>query len=129
MINKAIIFSVKKHLGQKRKDGSPYFVHPLRVSLSIENEIEKVCALLHDTVEDTNTTVEEIEEIFGNEVASIIELLTHKNGESYLEYINNIKTNEVAKAVKIADILDNLSDSPSQHAVKKYSIALDILCG
>lgn len=64
---------------------------------------------------------------FGKEVADVVEVLTHKLGESYHDYIVRVKTNPVATNVKIADISDNLSDSPSAHAIEKSAKALDYL--
>lgn len=123
----ALKFIAEKHNGQKRMNGNPYIIHPIRVSQEVSGDIAKTCALLHDTVEDTKTTFEEIKSIFGEEIAVVVEVLTHRKGESYDEYIARVKTNEIATAVKIADISDNLADSPSSHAIEKSAKALDYL--
>lgn len=123
----ALEFIAEKHKGQKRLNGNPYIIHPIRVSQEVSGELEKVCALLHDTVEDTITTLEDIEQIFGEEVAVVVEVLTHRKGESYADYIARIKMNSLATNIKIADISDNLSDSPSAHAIEKSAKALDYL--
>ncbi len=123
----ALKFIAEKHKGQTRLNGNPYIIHPIRVSQEVSGDIAKTCALLHDTVEDTDTTLEEIKNIFGEEVMVVVEALTHRKGESYEDYISRVKQNEIATAVKIADISDNLADSPSAHAIEKSAKALDFL--
>lgn len=123
----ALKFIAEKHRGQKRRNGNPYIIHPIRVSQEVSGDVAKTCALLHDVVEDTSATFAEIELIFGKEIATIVEVLTHRKGESYEDYINRVKQNEIATAVKIADLSDNLADSPSSHAIEKSAKALDIL--
>lgn len=123
----ALKFIAEKHSGQKRLNGNPYIIHPIRVSQEVSGDIAKTCALLHDTVEDTKTTFEEIKYIFGEEIATVVEVLTHRKGESYEDYISRVKQSEIATAVKIADLSDNLADSPSSHAIEKSAKALDYL--
>ena len=60
MLNKAIILSARAHEGQVDKGGNPYILHPLRVMMNCEGEAERICALLHDVVEDTDITLEEL---------------------------------------------------------------------
>jgi (p)ppGpp synthase/HD superfamily hydrolase len=127
MYQTALKFIAEKHKGQKRNNGNPYIIHPIRVSQEVSGDLAKTCALLHDVIEDTDTTLEEIRNLFGYDVALTVELLTHRKGESYDVYINRVKTSTVATQVKIADICDNLSDSPSSHAIEKSAKALEIL--
>ena len=124
MYKKALIFAAKKHLNHKRKNGSPYIVHLIRVACEVPTERLKVIALLHDVVEDTDCTYKEISKHFGDEVMYAVECLTRRKGEAYAEYIDRLKINPNAVPVKIADIADNLSDSPSENAIKKSADAL-----
>ena len=124
MYKKALEFATRKHIGHKRRNGDNYIIHPIRVSQEVNNIRQKVIALLHDTLEDTDTTFEEIEKEFGKEVADAVECLTHYENEPYDKYILRVKKNVDAVAVKIADIADNLSDSPSDKAIKRSSAAI-----
>lgn len=124
---KALEFASRKHAGQKRTTGDNYIIHPIRVSQGVFTPTQKVIALLHDTVEDTGTTLEEIELNFGEDVAVAVDALTHRKGESYADYIQRVKNNEDAIAVKLADIADNLNDSPSENAIRKSSHGLNEL--
>jgi (p)ppGpp synthase/HD superfamily hydrolase len=127
MYQQALMFIARKHAGQKRRNGNPYIIHPIRVSQEVHSITEKVVALLHDVVEDTDATFADIERLFGPEVCVAVEALTHRKGESYDDYIRRVKVNPISAAVKIADIADNLADSPSDHAIEKSARALDIL--
>lgn len=127
MYKKALQFITNKHQGQKRRNGNPYIIHPIRVSQEVSGDTEKVVALLHDVVEDTETTLAEIENLFGKEVSEAVDALTHRKGESYHDYILRVGKNKIATAVKIADISDNLADGPSEHAINKSANALDML--
>ena len=129
MYKKALIFASMAHSGQKRNDGSNYIIHPIRVSQEVHTDSQRVCALLHDVVEDTNVSFDEVEEHFGKEVSVSIDCLTHRKGESYFDYITRVLTDEDAIAVKIADICDNLSDQPSARAIEKSAMALERLVG
>jgi len=127
MYQKALTFITKRHSGQKRRNGNPYIIHPIRVSQEVHSITEKVVALLHDVIEDTKTTLQEVEEAFGTEVADAVEALSRRKGEEYLAYIRRVKLHPIATSVKIADISDNLSDSPSDSAIVKSADALEIL--
>jgi len=124
LFNKALVFATQKHTGQKRKNGDAYIIHPIRVSQEVFTEKQKAIALLHDTIEDTETTYEEIKEAFGFEIAQAVWLLTKQKEESYEDYIQRVKSNPDAIAVKIADISDNLNDSPTDKAIKKSANAI-----
>jgi len=124
---RALEFSARKHAGHKRNNGDNYIIHPIRVSQEVFTEKQKLMALLHDTLEDTGTTYEELVENFGKEVADGVEALTHRKGESYADYIERVRKNPDAVQVKIADIADNLNDSPSENAIKKSAHAISVL--
>ena len=136
LINKAIDIAYKAHHGQIDKAGRPYFLHPVIVAQSMNTESEICAALLHDVVEDTNITLSELEKIFPQEIIQAINLLTHKDGVSYEDYILAIKSNPIAKKVKLADIAHNLDitrlTTPELLAEygkrkAKYNTALQIL--
>lgn len=127
LYQKALKFITEKHKWQKRFNGNPYIIHPIRVSQELSGDFEKTCALLHDVIEDTATTYEELKDIFWEEIAVVVEILTHRKWESYHDYILRVKQNQTAINVKIADICDNLADSPSEHAIEKSAKALDLL--
>jgi len=88
MLNKAIEIANRTHAGQVDKGGAPYILHPLRVMLSRENELERICAVLHDAVEDSDITFDDLrKEGFSEEVITILDCLTKRDGESYDEFI------------------------------------------
>jgi len=118
----------KHHAGQYRKDGkTPYISHVERVASSVEDRLKPI-AYGHDLVEDTDITIQQLVDLgIPAYVTDAIDLLTHKNGESNIDYWNKIFTNKDALAVKVADVNDNISDNPSDRARKKYNQFLDSL--
>jgi (p)ppGpp synthase/HD superfamily hydrolase len=112
------------HESQKRNDGSPYIKHPTRVANAVEDRLKPI-AWLHDVVEDTPTTLENLKaEGFPSYIIEAVDLLTHRKGEPNLSYWGKIKTNSDALAVKLADINDNVNDTPSEYSRQKYGLAL-----
>ena len=105
----AISYAKEKHAGQVDKAGVEYINHPLAVMESVESEDEKIVAVLHDTVEDTDATIEEIKELFGETVARAVECLTHRKCEDYFDYVSRVKENEIARKVKLADLRHNMT--------------------
>ncbi|MFK8113635.1 MAG: HD domain-containing protein [Rubripirellula sp.] len=107
-LQRAIEIAVDAHRGQTRKDGSPYVLHPLRLMMAVDSIEQKIVAVLHDVVEDTEVTMEEVRaEGFSQDVLAALRLVTHVEGVSYEDYINRIKPNPIARAVKLADLKDN----------------------
>jgi len=109
------------HDGQKRKDGAPYIVHPLRVAVCVVEEFDRpdtalaAAALLHDTVEDTPLTLAEVEKLAGARVRSLVDLLTKPRIDDKAEldrvYFTKLRGgDEGASVVKCADRIDNLRD-------------------
>lgn len=133
MLNKAIEIAAKAHTGQVDKGGAPYILHPLRVMLNCESEAAKVCAVLHDVIEDTNITLDDLKaEGFTDEIITILDCLIKRTGESYDEFINRVITNEIACRVKLADLADNMNltriQKPTvkdEERIKKYNQAAD----
>lgn len=122
----ALQFATKKHQGQFRVGGVPYITHPVAVAEYLKNKnfpIEyQIAGLFHDLLEDTDATEEEILNLGGKEVLEAVKLLTKKPGFVMEEYIANIKTNKIAKEVKIADRLHNLLCAPvcSEQFKRRY---------
>lgn len=109
MLEKAIQIAVEAHKGQTDKAGEPYILHSLRVMFEVDTEIDKVCGVLHDVVEDTPLTLTDLGAAFPVEVIRVLDLLTHKRSDSYEKYIDKILTSEVATRVKKADLKDNMN--------------------
>ena len=112
------------HQGQKRTDGSPYIKHPERVAAAVEDRLKPI-AWLHDVVEDTKITLQDLRTIgFPLYIIEAVDLLTHRKNEPNISYWGKIKPNPDALAVKLADINDNVNDTPSEYAKQKYGRAL-----
>ena len=96
------------HREQTDKGGMPYAFHPFHLAEQMEGETAVCVALLHDVVEDTPYTFCDLERLgFPEEVLTPLRLLTHRADMPYLEYIRQIRRNEVAAAVKLADLRHN----------------------
>ncbi len=115
------------HLGQTRRGGGDYFEnHVEPVAQSVEDRLKPI-AYLHDTVEDTDITLEDLRTAnFPEYVLTAVDLLTHKNHEPNLSYWTKIATNKDAANVKIKDIKNNLSSNPSDRQKEKYRQALQL---
>lgn len=114
-IESCIEYIKEKHKGQKRKHGTPYYTHPAEVSNILKEKgfgIEcQIVGLFHDLLEDTDTTYDEIEKITNTEIAKSVKLLTKESGYDMKQYIERIKDNEMARMVKLADRIHNLSEA------------------
>lgn len=110
LTNKAIKLSYQAHLGQYDIGGIPYIFHPYHLAEQMNTEKRCCIALLHDVLEDTKTTKEELKKGFPKEIVEAVLLLTHDNHEDYYNYIKNVCTNEDAAFVKLADLIHNMSE-------------------
>lgn len=125
--------SRQAHQGQYRFDGvTPYFTHvegvALSFSLAEEGSGLRAVAYLHDIIEDTPMTAQALLGLgIAPWVVEAVVAITKVDGEDYFVYLTRVKANDMARKVKIADILNNLSDSPSRNQVKKYAKALKFL--
>ena len=109
MLEKAAKLAEKAHQGQVDKGGQPYILHPGRVMEQCETDTDKIVALLHDVMEDTPYTLEDLrQEGFSEEVLEALLCLTHREGESYMAYIGRVCENPLAARVKYADLQDNM---------------------
>ena len=105
---KALTIAYWAHREAKEAYGMPYILHPLRVMERLDDETLKAVALLHDVVEDTDLTLEDLKkEGIPEKVLSIVDIMTHREKVSYEDYISRIATSPEAIAVKLADIEDN----------------------
>lgn len=111
-LERAILIAVNAHRGQLDKQGLPYVLHPLRVMLKQKDPDARVAAVLHDVVEDTEVTLEELTEAgFSAEALEAVKLLTHAKNVPYLDYVKALAANPIARQVKLADLEDNLDPS------------------
>ena len=105
----AIILATGAHRGQVDKAGEPYILHPLRVMLELKDEAGRIAAVLHDVIEDTRITVDDLREGgYSEEVLRALEALTRREGESYQDFIERVAADPLARRVKLADLADNL---------------------
>ncbi len=106
---RAIAIAAQAHQNQKDKSGEPYILHPIRVMLRMRSEVDMTVAILHDVIEDTEWTIEQLRaEGFSEEVLQAVACLTHQENESYGEFLARIESNAIARRVKLADLEDNM---------------------
>ena len=137
LTKKALKLCFKAHEGQLDKSGIPYVTHPLHLAEQMPDETTTIVALLHDVVEDTDYTLEDIAAAgFPKAVTDALALLTHDESVPYLEYVAALKDNSVARCVKLADLKHNSDLSRIDHPtakdfarVQKYDKAIDLLEG
>ncbi len=142
LVERAYVFSAKVHAGQVRLSGEPYLSHPLAVAFILSQlklDLPSIAAgLLHDTVEDTLTTIEEIEEMFGQDVAHIVDGVTkisqiefqsrvHKQAENIRKMILAMSKDIRVLLVKLADRLHNMRTLQYQKEHKRPKIARETL--
>ena len=131
-LERAIEIAARTHAGQLDKGGAPYILHPLRVMLRVAPGAQQIVAVLHDVVEDSAVTFEDLErEGFSAEVISGLRAVTKVEGESYEDFVARAALDPVGKAVKLADLMENSDLSriaePSQkdlERVGKYGRAI-----
>jgi len=114
LIRKAFNLALEAHKDMRRKSGEPYIYHPISVAKIAAGEIglgttSVVCALLHDVVEDTEWTLEQLtKEGFSKEIVVAVDALTRREGESYEESIRRVQDDALATRVKLLDLTDNM---------------------
>lgn len=120
-LERAIEIAVSAHKNQKDKSGAPYILHLIRVMEKGKNKIEKICGILHDIVEDTEWTFEEIEkEGFSIEIIEVLKLVTKESeDEDYNHFIKRIMKNKTAISVKLNDLRDNMDITRLNHLTDK----------
>lgn len=135
LTKKALRLSFEAHKDQVDKSGMPYVFHPFHLAEQMNTEETVIAALLHDVVEDTDYTLEEIAGMgFPQSVIEALALLTHDSRVPYMEYVAKTKENPIAAAVKLADLRHNSDvsrlDAVDEKAVKrmeKYKKAIALL--
>lgn len=110
MLEQAIALAVTAHAGQKDKVGAPYILHPLRLMCRMETDEERMAAVLHDVVEDTNHTLADLRaKGFPDAVIAAVERLAKREGETYEQFIERVIPDRIASRVKLADLEDNMN--------------------
>lgn len=135
MTKKALRLSFDAHKDQADKSGIPYVYHPFHLAEQMESEETVTVALLHDVVEDTDYTIEDIIAMgFPKPVTDALALMTHDKTIPYMDYVAKIKTNPIAKAVKLADLRHNSDTSRLEYVdekvlrrIRKYHDAIELL--
>lgn len=108
-LEQAIEIAARAHAGQVDKAGQPYVLHPLRVMLAVHTVHERMAAVLHDVVEDTAVTLADLQDAgFPSEVTAAVDVLTKRTGETRLAAANRAVADPIARAVKLADVKDNM---------------------
>lgn len=135
MTKAALKLCFEAHKEQEDKTGMPYVFHPFHLAEQMTDEVSCICALLHDVIEDTDCTLEDLRSLgFPEEVLEALALLTHDPATPYMDYVKEIAKNPIAKKVKMADLAHNSDitrwDEPTPWMIeksKKYREALEYL--
>lgn len=132
---KALKLCFEAHKNQVDKSGMPYVFHPFHLAEQMIDERTTIVALLHDIVEDTDYTFDDLRSMgFENEIIEVLMLMTHDEAVPYMEYVKKIKNNPIAKAVKLADLRHNsdlsrldIVDEKALERKEKYAEAIRLL--
>lgn len=132
---KALKLCFEAHKAQLDKSGMPYVFHPFHLAEQMKDETTTVVALLHDVIEDTDYTFNDLIAMgFDGAIIDAIELMTHEEGVPYMDYVEKIKSNPIAREVKLADLIHNSDlsrlDAPTEKdkmRVEKYRKAIVLL--
>lgn len=135
LTKKALKISFDAHKNQVDKSGMPYVYHPFHLAEQMDDELSTCVALLHDVVEDTDITLDELKSNgFPDEVIEALSLMTHRDNVPYLDYVRAMKDNLIARKVKLADLAHNSDltrlnkvDNKAIERVEKYKQAILIL--
>ncbi len=135
LLEKAIFVACEAHKSEVDKAGSPYILHPLRVMFQMETEEEMITAVLHDVLEDTAVTPDQLREMgFSERVLEALDSVTRRAGETYEDFVRRAASHPIGKKIKLADLKDNMDFSrlnkitdKDLERLKKYHNALKIL--
>ena len=135
LTKKALKLCFEAHKDQVDKSGMPYVFHPFHIAEQMETEETVTAALLHDVVEDTGYTLDDLKNMgFPESVTNALSLLTHEDGVPYMEYVAKLKSDPIAKAVKLADLKHNSDlsrldsiDEKARSRAAKYTEAIKLL--
>lgn len=132
---RAMVIAYNAHHGQLDRTGIPYIYHPVHLAEQMRTEEETAAALLHDVVEHSGVTLEDLRaQGIPEPVVEAVRLLTHAEGVAYMDYVAALKPNPITKAVKLADLahnsdttrLESVSDADKQR-LEKYAQAKALL--
>jgi len=131
----AVSLAATAHKGQRDKAGAPYLLHSLRVMLRMDDDDARMAAVLHDVLEDTPTTAEDLRAAgFSESVVETVEVLTRRTDEVYEAYIRRVTAHPLARRIKLADLEDNMDlrrlpcISPADHErLNRYRAAWELL--
>jgi (p)ppGpp synthase/HD superfamily hydrolase len=131
----AVLLAVQAHKGQTDKAGEPYILHLFRVMLRMEEEESRIIAVLHDVVEDTPVTLDELRAAgYSERVLAALDALTRRKGEDYSAFIERVASNPVSRRVKLADLADNMNlerlptvSDADRDRLRKYQFAWEKL--
>ncbi len=105
----AIMLAVQIHHTQTDRAGQPYILHPLRVMLRLDGEVDRIVGILHDVVEDSDLTLDDIRDMgYSEEVVVALDGVTRRSDETYDEFVKRSGQNPVSRRVKLADLEDNM---------------------
>lgn len=128
LLELAIEIAINSHKGSVDKQGKIYILHPLRVMFSLNTIEEKIVGVLHDVVEDTNITFDDLVNYgFTKDIICALKYLTRDKKLKYFDYIEKIKENDLARRVKLADLKDNMRDGCPISLLTRYEKAYIIL--
>jgi len=119
-LERAIAIAVEAHAGQKDRYGAAYILHPLRVMARITTDDDKIVAILHDVVEDTDWTFDDLrQEGFSEQLVVALDCVTKREGEAYEDFVKRSAANPIARRVKIADLEDNMDIRRNEKLAEK----------
>ena len=135
LTKKALKLCFEAHKDQKDKSGMPYVFHPFHLAEQMRTEETVTVALLHDVVEDTDYTLQDLADMgFPPAVTEALALLTHDKSVPYMDYVATIKANPIAREVKLADLAHNSDlsrldkvDEKALRRAEKYRRAIELL--
>ena len=135
LTKKAMRLCFDAHKDQVDKSGMPYVFHPFHVAEQMQTEETVVVALLHDVVEDTDYTIDDLRAMgFPEAITDALALMTHAKGEPYMEYVARLRDNPIARSVKLADLQHNSDlsrlnavDDAARQRAEKYKKAIALL--
>ena len=134
LLDKAIKIAVDAHSGQTGKNGDPYILHPLRMMFQLDTTVEKIVAVLHDTIEKTQVDYAYLVDAgFSEEILFAVDSLSRRPDEDYYYYIHRVSKNKLATKVKVIDLNDNISSlarepkKMNSNNYLKYQKALEYL--
>jgi len=108
-IEDAILWATEVHRGQVDKSGNPYILHPIRVMMRMTSPEARIVAILHDTIEDSDHTLDDLRELgYDEPIIAAVDAISRREDESYEEFIQRLKPNPLARRVKLGDLLDNM---------------------